>query len=159
VFCVALHPILFLAHRYVARFAFPPVLAQAVPVLAHAVRGALARAHRVSAFGTSVASFARAFRRGRRRKRKVLVQIEVVASFVTEDDFVFVLKGVAFLVLVHRHLRHEPIGNLPSRPHGKREEPHEVERESLSKSRLTSSTRMTTVVVLFQIVFFTSSHY
>jgi hypothetical protein len=120
--------------------------------LAHAVRGALARAHRVSAFGTSVASFARAFRRGRRRKRKVLVQIEVVASFVTEDDFVFVLKGVA-LVLVHRHLRHEPI-----RPHGKREEPHAVERESLSKSRLTSSTRMT-VVVLFQIVFFTSSHY
>jgi hypothetical protein len=158
VFCVALHPILFLAHRYVARFAFPPVLAQAVPVLAHAVRGALARAHRVSAFGTSVASFARAFRRGRRRKRKVLVQIEVVASFVTEDDFVVLLKGVAFLVLVHRHLRHEPIGNLPSRPHGKREEPHEVERESLSKSRLTSST-MTTVVVLFQIVFFTSSHY
>jgi hypothetical protein len=121
--------------------------------LAHAVRGALARAHRVSAFGTSVASFARAFRRGRRRKRKVLVQIEVVASFVTEDDFVFVLKGVA-LVLVHRHLRHEPI----ARPHGKREEPHAVERESLSKSRLTSSTRMT-VVVLFQIVFFTSSHY
>jgi len=157
VFCVALHPILFLAHRYVARFAFPPVLAQAVPVLAHAVRGALARAHRVSAFGTSVASFARAFRRGRRRKRKVLVQIEVVASFVTEDDLVVVLKGVA-LVLVHRHLRHEPIGNLPTRPHGKREEPHEVERESLSKSRLTSST-MTTVVVLFQIVFFTSSHY
>jgi hypothetical protein len=77
---------------------------------------------------------------------------------VTEDDFVVVLKGVA-LVLVHRHLHHKPIGNLPSRPHGKREEPHEVERESLSKSRLTSSTRMTTVVVLFQIVFFTSSHY
>jgi uncharacterized membrane protein len=152
VFCVALHSILFLAHRYVARFAFPPVLAQAVPVLAHAVRGALARAHRVSAFGTSVASFARAFRRGRRR-RKVLVQIEVVASFVTEDDFVVVLKGVA-LVLVHRHLHHKPIGNLPSRPHGKREEPHEVERESLSR-RLTSSTMM---VVLFQIVL-TSSHY
>jgi hypothetical protein len=119
------------------------------------VRGALARAHRVSAFGTSVASFARAFRRGRRRKRKVLVQIEVVASFVTEDDLVVVLKGVA-LVLVHRHLRREPIGNLPSRPHGKREEPHEVERESLSKSRLTSSTMMT--VVLFQIIL-TSSHY
>jgi hypothetical protein len=77
---------------------------------------------------------------------------------VTEDDFVVLFKGVAFLVLVHRHLRHEPIGNLPSRPHGKREEPQEVERESLSKSRLTSST-MTTVVVLFQIVFFTSSHY
>jgi hypothetical protein len=122
------------------------------------VRGALARAHRVSAFGTSVASFARALRRGRRRKRKVLVQIEVVASFVTEDDLVVVLKGVVALVLVHRHLRHEPIGNLPTRPHGKREEPHAVERESLSKSRLTSSTR-TTVVVLFQIVFFTSSHY
>jgi hypothetical protein len=121
--------------------------------LAHAVRGALARAHRVSAFGTSVASFARAFRRGRRRKRKVLVQIEVVASFVTEDDLVVVLKGVA-LVLVHRHLHHKPIGNLPSRPHGKREEPHEVERESLSR-RLTSSTMM---VVLFQIVL-TSSHY
>ena len=71
---------------------------------------------------------------------------------MTEDDFVVVL-GLA-IVLVHRHLHHKPIGNLPSRPQGKREEPQEVERESLS-CRLTSSTRMT--VVLFQIV--ASSHY
>jgi hypothetical protein len=69
---------------------------------------------------------------------------------VTEDDFV--LKGVA-VVLVHRHLHHKPIGNLPC-PQGKREEPHEVERESLF-CRLTSSMMM---VVLFQIVV-TSSHY
>jgi hypothetical protein len=70
---------------------------------------------------------------------------------VTEDDFVVVLNVA--IVLVHRHLHHKPIGNLPSRPQGKREEPQEVERESLS-CRLTSSMMM---VVLFQIV--TSSHY
>jgi|TARA_B110000305_G_scaffold106821_1_gene120166 hypothetical protein len=71
---------------------------------------------------------------------------------VTEDDFIVVLKGVA-VVLVHRHLRHPPIGNLPSRPQGKREEPQEVERESLSCRRRNRRR----VVVLFQII--TSSHY
>ena len=74
-------------------------------------------------------------------------------SFVEQlVDLLVVVLNVA-IVLVHRHLHHKPIGNLPSRPQGKREEPQEVERESLS-CRLTSSTMM---VVLFQIV--VTSHY